>query len=309
MKDFLGSLFAIIRDMQDTQLSRTDLNRLFHVYSSTNLAEIKRNEAAYANEVYNLTDTEGRKFVMRILKNQDTAAINLEAMMQSRLNSAGIRAPQYLELGEDTYVGEVNGCRFTLSKHIEGSIPSKVKQGLVSDFGAVLARIHDSLEGLVIPPNKMQWFDPKIARRDLDSYDGPLKPKLIELVFKGDELLGLGLPEAVIHGDLWLSNTFAKDEKVTAVFDFETAQNTARIIDLARTYTSMRRETDIPADKVIDLLVEGYDSAASKPLAPAEKDSFRLAIVYVSGVVAAWHAANGTGRAGPYLEMGEESAG
>lgn len=284
----------------------TELNPLFHAYSPLDLAEVERNEAAYANDVYNLTDVEGRRFVMRVLKIQDPATVNLEAQMQLRLSAAGIRTPHYLELGENNFVGNENGQHFTLSERIDGAAPTEVTPELVTDFGATLARIHESLDGIEVPPNKMQWFDPEIAQLDLDAYDGPLKPRLVSLIDKGKELLSLGLPQAVIHGDLWLSNTFAKDDKVTAVFDFETAQNTARVIDLARTYTSMRRETNIPSDEIIDLLSNGYDSAAKNPLTQIEKDNIKLAIAYVSGVVAAWHAANGTRYTGPYIEIGEE---
>lgn len=283
-----------------------ELNKLFHTYSPLDLAEVERNEAAYANDVYNLTDVEGRKFVMRVLKIQDPATVNLEAQMQLKLSASGIRTPHYLELGENNFVGEENGHHFTLSERIDGTAPTEVTPELVEDFGATLARIHESLNGIEVPPNKMQWFDPKIAQLDLDAYDGPLKPKLVSLIDKGKELLSLGLPEAVIHGDLWLSNTFAENGRVTAVFDFETAQNTARIIDLARTYTSMRRETTISSGEIIELLVNGYDSATTNPLTQVEKDNFKLAIAYVSGVVAAWHAANGTRYTGPYIEIGEE---
>lgn len=291
---------------QDSSVNKEQLNHLFHAYSPTDLIEVERNGAAFANEVYNLTDNEGRKFVMRVLKIQDPATVNLEAQIQTKLSEAGIRTPHYLELGNNNFVGEENGLHFTLSRHIEGEAPAEVSPELVADFGATLARIHDCLKGIVVPPNKMQWFDPRIAQQDLDAYDGPLKPQLIDLVGTGKTLLNLGLPEAVIHGDLWLSNTFAADGKVTAVFDFETAQNTARIIDLARTYTSMKRETDMPSDQIIQLLTAGYDSVATVPLTPDEKSNFKLAIAYVSGVVAAWHAANGTRYTGPYIDIGEE---
>lgn len=295
--------------MSETSLNPSDLNQLFHIYSPNELSQVKRNTSAYANEVYNLTDSNGQSYVMRVLKIQSPDTVNLEAQMQSRLNAAGIRSPQYLEFGDNNFVGEHNGYYFTLSKYIEGSAPTTARPELVRDFGVTLARIHNCLQGLIIPPNKMQWFDPKIAQEDLDAYNGPLKDRLAMLVGKSDELLTLGLPEAVIHGDLWLSNTFAEDDKVTAVFDFETAQNTARIIDLARTHTSMRRATSLPAQQIIDLLSSGYDSTASTPLTQIEKDNFRLAIAYASGVVAAWHAAKGTRYTGTYIEIGEEALG
>ena len=290
-------------------LNSTELNKLFHIYSDSELTQVERNGAAFANDVYDLTDSNGLRYVMRVLKIQDPATVNLEARMQTMLNIAGIRTPQYLELSDNNFVGEQNGHSFTLSRRIEGKAPTSVTTELVFDFGATLARIHDCLRGVKILPNKMQWFNPAIAQEDLNVYDGPLKEKLVMLVGKVDVLLSSGLPEAVIHGDLWLSNTFAENDRVTAVFDFETAQNTARIIDLARTYTSMRRETDFPAQKIIDQLIEGYDSAANIPLTQIEKDKLKLAIAYVSGVVAAWHAANGTGYVATYIEIGEEALG
>jgi Ser/Thr protein kinase RdoA (MazF antagonist) len=293
--------------MTNIVMEQNELSKLFHVYSPVEIVEAERNTAAFANDVYNLTDAEGGRFIMRILKIQDPDTVNLEANMQMRLNSAGIRTAQYLEMGDNNYVGSKDGFNFTLSKYIEGSIPSNVSPELITDFGATLARIHDCLEGLIIPPNKMQWFDHGIAQSNLDMFDSPIKPKISRLVESGSEILNLGLPEAVIHGDLWLSNAFADHDKVTAVFDFETAQNTVRIIDLARTYTSMKRETDLTQDQIIDLLIIGYNSVSSKPLTPAEENSFRLTIAYVAGVVAAWHTANATGLQDPYIEMGEEA--
>lgn len=297
----------MIRHMSNAAIDHKELSKLFQAYSAADIVEAGRNAAAFANDVYNLTDAEGNRFVMRILKIQDPTTVNLEANMQMRLNAAGIKTAQYLEIGDANYVGSKDGINFTLSKRIEGSIPSKVSPELVTDFGATLARIHDCLEGLVIPANNMQWFDPRIAQSDIDMFDSPIKPRITRLVESGSQILSLGLPEAVIHGDLWLSNTFADLDKVTAVFDFETAQNTVRIIDLARTYTSMKRETDLTQVQIIDLLIDGYNSVSSKPLIQAEKDNFKLAVAYVSGVVAAWHAANTTGREDPYIEMGEEA--
>lgn len=295
--------------MSETPLSSIELNYLFHTYSDSDLMHVELNGAAFANEVYNLTDSTGQEYVMRLLKSQDSKIVNLVAHMQIILNAVGIRTPQYLDFGDNNFVGEQNEHRFTLSIRIEGKAPTTVTPELVLDFGATLARIHNCLKGVVVPPNKMQWFNPEIAQADLDAYDGPLKNKLTMLVGKGYKLLSLGLPEAVIHGDLWLSNTFAEKDKVTAVFDFDTAQNTARIIDLARTYTSMRRESALPAAQIIDHLTNGYDSVATNLLTQIEKDNFNLAIAYVSGVLAAWHAANDRRYAGQYIEIGEEVLG
>jgi len=291
----------------EVPLSLIELNQLFHVYFDSELTHAKRNSAAIANDVYDLTNSDGQKYVMKVLKTQDPKTVNLEVYMQTMLNAVGIRTPQYLDFGDNNFVGEQNGQWFTLSRRIDGIPPTIITPELVFDFGAILARIHDCLKDVAVPLNKSQWFNSEIAQADLDANDGLFKDKLTMLVNKGDELLNLGLPETVIHGDLWLSNTFVEKDKVTAVFDLERAQNTVRIIDLARTYASMRRETALPAQQIIDLLTNGYDSAAVTLLTRTEKDNFKLAITYVSGVVAAWHAANGKKYTEAYIEIGEEA--
>jgi Ser/Thr protein kinase RdoA (MazF antagonist) len=293
--------------MNEAPLSLIELNQLFHAYSNIELIDAKRNDAAFANDVYDLINSSGQGYVMKVLKaHQDPKTINLETHIQTRLNAAGIKTPQYLDFGDNNFIGEQNECRFTLSRRIKGKIPIIITSELVFDFGATLARIHDCLKNVTIPLNRMQWFNPEIAQAALDACEELPKDKLTMLVNKGTELFSLRLPEATIHGDLWLGNTFAEKDKVTAVFDFERAQNTARIIDLARTYASMRKETVFPVQQIIDLLTTGYDSTAAIPLTRIENDNFKLAIAYVSGVIATWHATNGNRYTRRYIEIGEE---
>jgi Ser/Thr protein kinase RdoA (MazF antagonist) len=110
----------------------------------------------------------------------------------------------------------------------------------------------------------------------------------------------------VIHGDLWLGNVFAEGDRVTAVFDMETAEHTYRILDLARTYLSARRETELDPKTLLDTLYEGYNSAAATPLTAEERSNFGLAFQYVAGVCALWNALHDVGRGAEiYLDLGE----
>lgn len=291
----------------ETNLDTPGLNQLFHNYLDDELASSERNPDAFANDVYNLTDTNGHKYVMRVLKTQLPETVQMEAAMQVKLAEAGVRTPAYLELEGGGFVGMHDGTSFTLSKHIEGEVPKSASLELVADFGATLAKLHSSLEGMHIPPSKMQWFNLKNAEEDLAAYNGPLKGKLVNLIENGKRLFELDLPKSVTHGDLWLGNVFADGDRVTAVFDLETAENTYRIIDLARTYLSMRMETGRPPQELIDKLFEGYDGAAKEPLTLEERKAFNLATAYVAGVCATWNAAHDTRYAGPYVVLGEEA--
>ena len=292
--------------MTKTPLTTPDLNELFHHYSPDELADSEKNGDAFANDAYNLRAANGTEFVMRILKLQLPETVEREVEMQHRLAEVGIGTPHYLTFDNGKHVGEHNGLAFTLSERIAGEVPKTASLDLIHSFGSTLAQFHDALDDTEVPLSKMQWFQPKNVHEDLEKYDGELKPGITRLIADGEQLFQTDLPQTLIHGDLWLGNVFAEGDEVTAVFDMETAEHNYRIIDLARTYLSMRLETDYTKEEIIDMLFSGYDEVAPKPLTQDEKDNFGLAISYTAGVCALWHELNGTRYAGNYLGFGED---
>lgn len=293
--------------MSKTPLTTHDLGELFHHYSPDELAASEKNGDAFANDAYNLRTVNGAEYVIRMLKLQLPETVEREVEMQHRLAEVGIGTPHYLTFDNGKHVGEHDGLTFTLSERIAGEVPKAASLGLIGSFGSTLARFHDALKDTEVPFSKMQWFQPKNVHEDLEKYNGEAKPNIAKLIADGEQLFQTDLPQTLIHGDLWLGNVFAEDDKVTAVFDMETAETNYRIIDLARTYLSMRLETEYGKEDIIDRLFSGYDTAASKPLTQEEKDNFGLAIRYVSGVCALWHELNGTRYAGNYLRFGAEA--
>lgn len=285
----------------------THLTDLFHTYSPEDIVTATRSTEAFANEVYDVTDAKGRRYFLKILKNQLPEAIAIEAHMQQLLLAAGIQTPEYLHIKPGAYVGNHAGTRFILSKYIPGESPTTVTPALIESLGKTLAKLHDALAGVTIPPSNMQWLNLRRVMRDLSGYEGPVKQDLLQLVQAGKVIFERNLPKAVTHGDLWMSNVFAKGDEITTVFDLETAEYTVRLIDLARTYTSMRFNSDYPSKEIIGLLIKGYDAAAKKTLSTQEQANFNLAIAYVSGACGTWHAVHGTRYRDPYIRFGKES--
>jgi len=292
--------------MGNALLTTPDLSELFHHYSPDELAASEKNGDAFANDAYNLRAANGAEYVMRILKLQLPETVEREVEMQHRLAEVGIGTPHYLTFDNGKHVGEHEGTSFTLSERIAGETPKAASLELIGSFGSTLAQFHDALEGTEVPFSKMQWFQPKNVHEDLEKYDGQLKPEITTLLTSSEQLFQTDLPQTLIHGDLWLGNVFADGDEVTAVFDMETAEHNYRIIDLARTYLSMRLESEYSKDEIIEKLFAGYDKVAREPLTQEEKDSFGLAISYAAGVCALWHELNGTRYAGNYLKFGEE---
>jgi len=283
------------------------LTTLFHAYAPSNVVEAIRSTETFTNEVYDITTTDGQRYFLKILKNQLPEAIATEATMQQHLRASGIGTPQYLAFTPDNYIGAVEGTRFILSEYIAGESPKVVTPNLIRSFGSTLARLHDSLQDVEIAANTMQWLNPERVQHDLEGFNGSAKASIQKLVDTGKVIFDLNLPQAVIHGDLWLSNVFAKDDEITTVFDLETAERTVRIIDLARTYTSLKFNSEYLLHDIATYLLDGYDTVAVRPLTRLERAKFATAIAYVCGGCATWHAIHGTRYMEPYVALGEEA--
>jgi Ser/Thr protein kinase RdoA (MazF antagonist) len=295
--------------VSETVLDAVQLTDLFRDYSAASIVEATRSTEAFANEVYDVTDSDGQRFFLKILKTQLPEVVATEVQMQQRLLASGIRTPEYLEIKPGEYVGTHGETRFILSKYIPGESPADVTSELIESFGATLAKIHNALQGVEIPPSNMQWLNLERVEDDLAGYVGDVKPAIVNLVQAGKVIFERDLPKAVTHGDLWMSNVFAEDNTITTVFDLETAEYTVRLVDLARTFTSMKFNSDLASSQIIELLAKGYDSAAELPLTPEERANFNLAIAFVAGACATWHAVHGTRYRDPYIKFGNEAIG
>jgi Ser/Thr protein kinase RdoA (MazF antagonist) len=293
--------------MSEAVLGTDQLTDIFHDYSADDIVEATLSTEAFANEVYDVTDSQGQRFFLKILKTQLPEVVATEVQMQQRLRSAGLQTPEYLEIKPGEYVGSHDSDRFILSRYIPGESPKDVTPELIKSFGATLATIHDALKGVEVPSSNMQWLNPKRVEEDLAGYEGEVKPELLKLVQTGKVIFERNLPKAVTHGDLWMSNVFAENDTITTVFDLETAEYTVRLVDLARTFTSMRFNSDLSSSEVIEMLTKGYNSAAETPLTAEELANFNLAIVFVAGACATWHAVHGTRYRDPYIKFGNEA--
>lgn len=293
--------------MSETVLEPEQLTDIFHDYSDADIVEATRSTEAFANDVYDVTDSEGQRFFLKILKTQLPEVVATEVQMQQRLLASGLRTPEYLEIKPGEYVGNHGDTRFILSRYVPGESPKDVTPELIESFGATLAKIHDALKGVDIPPSSMQWLNPERVQDDLYGYEGDVKPELVRLMDAGKVIFDRNLPLAVTHGDLWMSNVFAENNTITTVFDLETAEYTVRLVDLVRTYTSMRFNSGLSSDEIIELLTKGYDSIAEKPLTAEERANFNLAIAFVAGACATWHAVHGTRYRDPYIKFGNEA--
>lgn len=248
--------------------------------------------------------TQNGEYVLRTLIRQTTESATTEHEIQERLITQGITTPLYIPNNRDDIVTRVGDLYFALSTRILGSKQSDDTLALANDMGENLAKIHDTLGNREVPFNSQQWFNPQNIRSQLESYVGPEKDFISQQTNIYSAILEKGLPKALTHGDFHTNNIFSQNDHVTAVFDFESAEYTVRILDLARLYLTYIKVTGLDGDEVLAAIHNGYNSAAQLKLTDAELDEFKNACIFVAlvSLVSIYNHGN-IGSSQKYLEI------
>lgn len=221
-------------------------------------------------------------FVLRQLVRQSTVGAAEELNIQTKLNTHGIRTPFYLKTKSGEVVAKVEDGNFVLSELIHGSRQPEDTIDLARDMGATLAIIHSTLTDIQITFNRQQWFNFDNAMYQLKEYNGPDKEFISAQTEIYSSILDKNLPHALTHGDFHTNNIFSADDKVTAVFDFESAEHTVRILDIARLYLTYVKVTGLNPDTILQAITEGYNSKANTHLQEKEYSEMKNAFIYVA---------------------------
>jgi Ser/Thr protein kinase RdoA (MazF antagonist) len=241
-------------------------------------------EHGQANESHRVDLADGDSIVVRILKLTTPERARQEISIQHALVDAGITTPVSQAMKNGDVVGEIDGHAFTISHMIEGQHPQVVNEDLVTEFGRVLARFHNATQQLYIAGSS--WLSEPTISQEIAAVDDPtVRLRLQQMRDDVLHLFDAGLPVANIHGDLWASNVFAENGRITAVIDLETTEKTLRVTDLGRTARSRIGDEDNVRTDILEMLRDGYEEldALTDKERDALPDAFRLAAVACLG--------------------------
>lgn len=229
-----------------------------------------------------VVDTTRKQYVVRLLVRQGITSVKDELVIQGLLNNAGIITPLYKKSSNGNIAEPLGDALAVISDLILGARQSVDSLELAYDMAATLAKIHDTLSAIHVAFNEQQWFNPKNVGSQLEKYTGPDKLYVIKMTQRYEKILYSNLPTTVTHGDFHTKNIFSSKNRVTAVFDFESAENTVRILDIARLYLTYIKVTDLQPRKVVSTLISGYNSSAESGLSDKELTELSRAFIYVA---------------------------
>jgi Ser/Thr protein kinase RdoA (MazF antagonist) len=263
-----------------------DLREACSQYTDSPVVATSHLEHGYANESHRVELADGGSIVVRVLKVTTPARARQEVSIQRALVNAGITTPVSRTMKNGDVVGEVDGHAFTISHMIEGQHPQVINEDLVTECGRVLARFHKATQQLYIAGSS--WLSEPTISQEIAAVDDPtMRLRLQQMRDDVLHLFDAGLPVANVHGDLWASNVFAENGRITAVFDLETTEKTLRVMDLGRTAIDPALEMKTSVPDILEMLRDGYQEvdALTGKERDALPDAFRLAAVACS----AWH--------------------
>lgn len=270
-----------------SSMNQEQLSRMLSLYVDEEVVEFSKNEVDFANPCYIITTNTGKKYALRVLGVQTPENARYETVIQARLASCGIQTSRYLTLKNGDTVGESEEGFFTLAAYIEGKRPSAITLELVEDFGACLAKIHVALANVPISFNEVQWLNPKNIEIEIGKC-GPEVAERYKKLLQGVHFLDKELPKTVIHADFGLGNVFARDGHIETVFDFETAEYSYCIFDIAATYLFFAMDKAYPAELILEHLLRGYNANAAQKITDEERAYLREAMIYVAVACSVW---------------------
>jgi homoserine kinase type II len=183
-------------------------------------------------------EAEAGRFILTIFeKRTDPADLPFFMSVMEHLAQANFPAPLPLHTQSGSYFHDVNGKPLAVVSFLNGVSPHKPSVAQCRAIGETLAKLHEAMQDFdqkrpnaLGPSSWSAMISPRLALADY------LRPGLAASVEKDLALIKdwrSGLPQGVIHADLFPDNALLVGDKVGGVIDFYFACNDALAYDIA----------------------------------------------------------------------------
>ncbi len=248
-----------------TAISEDDARSLLFAYGLADLRAIHGIPAGSVNSNFAL-DVGGRRLFLRVYEERDANGAERETAMIARLAEAGVPTPAPLRRIDGARVTSVRGKPAALFPWCDGGMRCQSAVGTEESLrvGEALARLHIAGAGEADPEAGRFRYDDLLVRLDRIATSGdprftPIVPSLRHALDHTHRERDPGLPQGLIHGDLFRDNVLwdARGELV-ALLDFESACAGTYVYDLMVTILSWCVGDDLDA-QLARAMREGYE--------------------------------------------------
>lgn len=221
-----------------TEVSDTELNAFLGAFDLGRVLSFKGIAEGVENSNFYLRMESGSYFLTLYEKRVREGDLPFFLGLLEHLSAKGIPCPLPVRARDGLAWRELNGRQAAIVTYLSGLSPRKPDAGQCGELGAALALLH--LAGADYPLRRTNALSVEGWRplaQACDARANAVRMGLATLI--GVELTWLeqhwprGLPEGIIHADLFPDNVFFLEGQISGLFDFYFACNDALAYDIA----------------------------------------------------------------------------
>jgi len=269
-----------------TKLSNEQIEDIFKGYSLDKIERIAEIPEGILNTNY-LVEGDNRKYIFRILEGErDYREEMKELEFLKYMNSRGFPCPVAIDNINGENYTFIEGKMASVFTFIDGEKVEFIDGNSVREIGRKLGLMHNLLRNREIRRSRkidMDYFYNIISKADLrgileENYD--LVMKFYRRAVSADYS---GLPQGIIHNDIFPDNVFMEGGEISGVIDFNDCLRGPLILDLAIVINFWIRNRGLSKEeegKLTDELLGAYER--ERKLLEEEKALLDEAIIRVA---------------------------
>jgi len=258
-----------------TEVSDDDLASFITDYDIGTLVSYKGIAEGVENSNYLVVTTAGQFILTLYEKRVDPAELPFFVGLMGHLAGQGLSCPTPLATRDGHHLRTLAGRPAAMVTFLDGVWVRHPKPLHCEAVGGALARLHHDGAGFAVRrPNALgpAGWRPLFDRfaGDADRIQPGLRQAIAEELDALEALWPQGLPEGVIHADLFPDNVFFLGDKLSGLIDFYFACNDALAYDIAVSLNAWCFEADLSFNITkAQAMLAGYQRV--RPLQPAER--------------------------------------
>jgi homoserine kinase type II len=263
-----------------TEVNDDDLARFIAGYGLGSLLSYKGIAEGVENTNY-LVHATGGTFILTLYeKRVDPKDLPFFLGLMEHLAAGGVSCPLPVRDAHGQNLNALGGRHAALITFLEGVWPRKPKAEHCAELGRALAKMHLAAKGFALKrKNALGLAGWRPLFDKFENKAESILPGLRKLISSELDHLEAswprGLPEGVIHADLFPDNVFFIGDKLSGLIDFYFACNDALAYDIAVCLNAWCFETDFAFNATKGrALLKGYQDV--RPLSTAEKSAMPL---------------------------------
>ena len=265
-----------------TKINKKDISYINKKFEEDKIISFKGIRQGIENTNY-LLRSKNKKFILTIFeKRVSQKEIPFFMKLMDQLNNLKINCPKPLKNKSGNYQIRIKNKMASIVSFLDGKDKKKLNLKNCFDVGKMVAQIH-------LSSKKIQLY-----RKNSMGVKN-LNPLLNSIKFKSKKFINIekflknnfrdikkkwpkGLPDGIIHGDLFIDNIFFKNNRLSGVIDFYFAANDYFMYEIAICINALcfdKKKTKFLINKKkVKNLIKGYESI--KKISVKEKKSLNI---------------------------------